>query len=260
MKILALPAREGLVWIRDGLRLFGRHPLALPGAVATGLLLVWLPSMLPWVGPGVAAVITPLASLGLMAACRAAAAGLIPRVAVYVEALGDPQVRRQLLTLGLINAAIVLPLIAVGKLTGLDRAIEIVQPPGQQPAFDVHPGLLAARIVVSTPVLMAMWLAPPLIAWQGLPAAKAMFYSFFACWRNRRPMLVLIGVSLGAGSLAIVIAALVVDALVRDPSAAALLIAPLYLVLMSIVQGAVFRMYSAIVQQGTEPAPAGPTA
>jgi hypothetical protein len=248
VKILALPARDGLAWIRDGLRLFVRNPLSLPGAVAAGLLLVWLPSMVPWVGPAIATLIAPLASLGLMAACRAAAAGLTPRATVYVEALRDPQARRQLLTLGLINMLIVLPLVAIAQFTGLDRAIDVVQPPGGQPTLDVHPGLLALRIAVSTPLLMAMWLAPPLIAWERLPAAKAMFYSFFACWRNRWPMLVFIGVALGAGSLAILIAATMVDALVRDEAAAALLIAPLYLVLVTVMQAALFRMYSGIVE------------
>src|SRR6266853_5061677 len=106
MKIRVLGARIRLIWIRDGLRLFGGNPLSLIGSVAAGLLIVWLPSTLPWVGPAIAAVLAPIASLGLIAACRAADAGRIPGVAVYVDGLRDPQTRRQLLTLGVINALI----------------------------------------------------------------------------------------------------------------------------------------------------------
>src|SRR5437879_11495602 len=72
MKIRVLGARNGLIWIRDGLRLFGGNPLSLLGSVAAGLLIVWLPSTVPRVGPAIAAVLAPIASLGLIAACRAA--------------------------------------------------------------------------------------------------------------------------------------------------------------------------------------------
>jgi hypothetical protein len=256
MRVLALPARDGLAWIREGLRLFGRHPLSLLGSVAAGLLIVWLPSMIPLVGPAISAVLAPIASLGLIAACRAADAGRVPGVAVYFEGLRDPATRRQLLMLGVINALIVLPLIAIAQAAGLDQAIGIVQGPNQEPKIQVHAGLLALRIGLSAPVLMAMWLAPPLVGWQHLPALKAMFFSFFACWRNRWPLLIFIGGALGAGSLATVVLALIVDMLVAEQNVAAMLIAPLSLALLAIVQGGVFRMYTQIV----EAAPADPAA
>jgi hypothetical protein len=63
MKVRVLAAREGLTWIREGLRLFGRHPLSLLGSVAAGLLIVWVPWMVPWVGPVIGAVLAPIASL-----------------------------------------------------------------------------------------------------------------------------------------------------------------------------------------------------
>jgi len=44
--------------------------------------------------------------------------------------------------------------------------------------------LLAAAL--GTPVMLAFWFAPVLCAWQGMGAAKALFYSFFAAWRNWR--------------------------------------------------------------------------
>jgi len=252
MKIRVLAARNGLTWIRDGLRLFGRHPLSLLGSVAAGLLIVWVPSMVPWVGPAIGAVLAPIASLGLIAACRAADAGHIPGVAIYADGLRDPQTRRQLLTLGAINASLVVLLIAVVQVTGMDQASSIVPGPNQEPKIEAHPGLLALLVALSAPLLMAMWLAPPLVGWQHLPALKAMFYSFFACWRNRWPLLTFIVGVLIVDLVATVALAVIADLLVTDRSMAALLIAPLSLALLAILQRGIFRMYTQTIEVAPE--------
>jgi hypothetical protein len=252
MRIQVLAAREGLSWIREGVRLYGRHPLSLLGSVAAGLLIVGLPSMVPVAGPAIAAVLTPIASLGLITACRTADAGRIPGPAVYAEGLRETQARRSLLALGAINALIVLPLVALLQATGLDQAITLTPGPNQEPKMEVHAGLLALRVALSAPVLMAMWLAPPLIAWQGMRASKAMFYSFFACWRNRWPLLTfLIGV-IAAGSAAIIVLATFLVLLVPDQLAAALLMAPVFLALLAIMQGGVYRMYMTVIDAGAD--------
>src|SRR6267154_2969343 len=72
MIIHVLPARNGLAWVRDGLRLFGRRPISLLASVAAGLLLVTVPAMVSIAGPVLAAILAPIASLGMIAACRAA--------------------------------------------------------------------------------------------------------------------------------------------------------------------------------------------
>ena len=35
------------------------------------------------------------------------------------------------------------------------------------------------------PVAMLFWFAPILVAWHDVPPAKALFFSFVSCWRNR---------------------------------------------------------------------------
>lgn len=253
MRIKVLAARNGLLWIRDGLRLFGRHPLSLAGSVAAGLLIVWLPSTIPWVGPAIGAVLAPIVSLGLIAACRAVDAGRMPSVTVYADALRDSETRRQLLLLGAVNASIVLVLFAIMQVTGMGDVFTVLPGPDpQQPTLQAHPVLLAARIALSAPLLMAMWLAPPLVGWVHLPALKAMFYSFFACWRNRWPLLTFLGGALAAGSASIVALAAILDLLVADRTLATLLIAPLSLALVAIFQGGVFRMYTQVVDATPE--------
>jgi hypothetical protein len=209
--------------------------------------MVWLPSTIPWVGPTIGAVVTPIVSLGLIASCRAADAGRIPSVAVYFDGLRDVQTRRQLLVLGAINALTVLVLFAIVQSTGMDDAIKLVSGPDQQPEFQTNPAMLAARIALSAPLLMAMWLAPPLVGWGHLPALKAMFYSFFACWRNRWPLLAFLGGVVAAGAVAAMALGVVVGLLVTDRTLGALLIAPMALALLSVFQGGIFRMYTQVV-------------
>ncbi|HEY4037494.1 MAG TPA: BPSS1780 family membrane protein [Burkholderiaceae bacterium] len=252
MRIKVLAARNGLIWIRDGWRLFGRHPLSLAGSVAAGLLMLWLPSTIPWVGPAIGAIVAPIVSLGLIASCRAADAGRIPSVTVYADGLRDSQTRRQLLVLGAINASIVLLLVAIVQATGMDDAIKVVSGPDRQPRFETNPALLAARIAMSAPLLMAMWLAPPLVGWRHLPALKAMFYSFFACWRNRWPLLAFIGGVVAAGSVATMALGVVVGLVVTDRTVGALLIAPIALALLAVFQGGIFQMYTQVVEPSAE--------
>ena len=44
-------------------------------------------------------------------------------------------------------------------------------------------------LLIALPVLLAFWFAPLLTAWDGVPAAKSLFFSFVAAWRNWRAFL-----------------------------------------------------------------------
>jgi len=248
MIIRVLPARTGLAWIRDGVRLFGSRPISLLASIAVGLLLLYVPAMVPVAGPALAAVLAPIAQLGMIAACRAVDAGQVPGVRVYTQALTDAGRRRDLLILGAINALIVACLVAIGQMAGLDDALKIVTGPNQEQTVQASPGLLAMRIALSAPVAMAMWLAPALVGWNGLPAPKAMFYSFFACWRNRWPLLTFVAGVVGAGSLITVLLAALASAVIADGASATFVMAPLSLALLAVIQCGVFRMYRQIIE------------
>ena len=62
-------------------------------------------------------------------------------------------------------------------------------------------------LVLATPLLMAFWFAPLLAAWDGVGAAKSLFFSFVASWRNWRAFtvyglaLALVGVAVPAALL-----------------------------------------------------------
>ena len=51
-------------------------------------------------------------------------------------------------------------------------------------------GALAIAATLYMPLMMLFWFAPTLVAWHAMPAAKALFFSLFACLMNWRAFLV----------------------------------------------------------------------
>ncbi len=70
-------------------------------------------------------------------------------------------------------------------------------------------------MVLYIPLSMMFWHAPALVHWQGLPAAKSLFFSIVACWRNLRAFMVYVlvwmGVFMGAGITALLSSSLLGD-------------------------------------------------
>jgi hypothetical protein len=99
-----------------------------------------------------------------------------------------------LLVLGGLYLVSIVAVLAVSAL--LDRGILFDwllwgKPPPQEALDDGRLlSALAAAAILATPVLTAFWFAPILAAWQGMGAAKSLFFSFFGCWRNWRAFLV----------------------------------------------------------------------
>ncbi len=110
--------------------------------------------------------------------------------------------------------------------------------------------VLGASLAVWLPLQMTIWFAPVLCAWHGMTAGKALFFSFFACWRNRGPMVLFLSALLGAFFLALVLCAAVVTALGAGDRAAQYLLAPLPLLVLAIAQTSNLTIYRAVVDGG----------
>ena len=78
MKLQIVPARIGLDWMRRGVRVFWRQPIALTGLFFMFMGVMTLVSLLPLVGALLALMLFPACSLGLMAATREALQGRFP--------------------------------------------------------------------------------------------------------------------------------------------------------------------------------------
>ena len=127
----------------------------------------------------------------------------------------------------------------------------------ETPTAAMSPGrlLLAGFFLLAIlPVEMCLWFAPALIAWHGMPAGKALFFSFFACWRNRLPMIVYLLALFGLIFLGVVLFGALIGLLGLQQNVALYAMAPLPLALLAISRACALAMYADVV---VTPSPAG---
>lgn len=196
MRLQQVGARHGSQWVRQGFRVFVKHPMGFAGLFATFLLVVFVLSLLPLVGLPLLLVLLPVGSLGFMVATRSALDGRFPQPRAFMEPLRTslPQ-RLALIKLGLIYAVATWLILTLsnwydgGALDALmqaqasrtstpeDIAAKVADPRLQQGLL-LRFGLLA---LLSVP----FWHAPALVHWGAQPAGKSLFFSTVAFWRNK---------------------------------------------------------------------------
>ena len=262
MHINPLRAATGWRWVRDGFALLRKQPIALLAITFLNLMLLSLSVVIPLVGAVSPLVLTPALMVGLMHAARAAEAGRMPSPGLLFAGFRDAggTAWRPLLILGAFNAAATLAALALAALADGGTLMRLAT--GQAGADEVGPddsSMLYAAIVfvlVYTPIQMAMWYAPLFAAWHSVPPAKALFFSFFAVWRNKWTFLVF-----GAGWFAVAfvasLAVRLLDAMLGDsPVLLSMLLSPLSLVLIT----AVYCSFWASYRDAVVDAQAGPAA
>lgn len=193
---MATPARivpwaRGARWLAEGWRLFRVAPLSWFALVFAYWLLMTLVSLLPVVGIAVAPVLVPVFSVGFMTASRAAArggpVGLENLFSSFREHLPGQ------LALGLAYLACLALLLGATTLVDGGALAHWMlagdRPGGAEVASASTLGAMLVAIVLYAPVMMMFWFAPVLVAWHGIGAAKALFFSFLACLLNWRAFL-----------------------------------------------------------------------
>jgi len=159
MKLQIVPARQGIVWFKQGVRTFLKQPLAFTGLFFMFMAAISLLSLLPVIGTPLALALLPAATLGLMAATQIVlyAVGFILLMGISATVDGGQFARVYLLG---------------GELTP-----EIVMQGDFQTA-----ALLA--MVLYLPLSLLFWHAPALVHWHGITPVKSLFFSAVACVRN----------------------------------------------------------------------------
>jgi hypothetical protein len=186
-----VPYVNGLRWLLEGWRLFRAAPIGWLALVFAYWLLMSLVSVIPIAGVVAAAVLVPPFSIGFMAAGRAAAAGAPRSLALLFE--GFRHGARAQLMLGAIYFACLAAVLGGTLLVDGGAAARWVLA-GERPDEDALQSAalyaaLGAAALLYAPVMMMFWFAPVLAAWHGAPAAKALFFSFFAFLANWRAFL-----------------------------------------------------------------------
>lgn len=208
MKLNIVPARTGLTWVRQGIRVFWRQPLALAGLFLLSMAVMSLASLIPLVGSAVALALLPATTLAMMAAAAEATRGKFPTPALLLIAF---RTGRQRLTamavLGLLYAAGFLALMGVSALIDGGQFASLYLGGGRlgpeviaDPRFQIA---MWVTMALYLPLSLLFWHAPALVHWHGVPPVKSLFFSLVACVRNFGAFtlygLAWMGVFIGAG-------------------------------------------------------------
>lgn len=189
MKLQIVPARQGVQWVKQGMRTFWRQPLALSGLFFMFMAAMSLLSMVPLLGNILALVILPGATLGLMAATKEALTGKFPMPVLLVSAFraGKQQLQAMLL-LGAIYAAGFLLVLGISALADGGKFARLYLVGGAMSVELLQAGDFQLAVLISMalylPLSLLFWHAPALVHWHGVQPVKSLFFSLVACLRN----------------------------------------------------------------------------
>ncbi len=205
----AVAAGHGVTWWSDGWRIFRRAPFVWIGMTLLVVVLMFVLAMIPVIGQLASTMLYPVLGAGLLVAARAGdrgePVGFGHLFTCFDQRLGPLLIAAVLYLLGwfvvwLIAIGICAAVFGIGSLAAIMNS----DPSNMGLTALTTMGmvaLLALLIVLAlgTPLIMAYWFAPPLIALRGDKPVAAMKASFTASLRNVPPMLVysLVGIALG---------------------------------------------------------------
>ncbi len=232
-----VPARHGFLWLQQGWALFWKSPaawifLSLSLLLATGML-----NLIPWIGPAIATALIPVFSVSFMAACATASDDGTLRPALLLE--GFRQGGASLYLLG--GLYLMSMLLVLGLSTFADDGVMLrwmlrgERPPDTAILDGSLASALALAALAATPVLMAFWFSPVLVAWQRIGAAQALFYSFFASLQNWRAFTVYAGALAAIAFAASLFLAGLVPLLKGGPMEGLIVMLPTVLVMLNVV-------------------------
>ncbi len=190
MKLQHVPARQGLVWVRSGIRAFIRQPLAMAGLFFLFMMAVSLLSVLPVVGTLAALALLPAATVGLMSATREADQGRFPMPVLLASAFRAGKAQTlNMLQLGAMYAVGFLAVMGASALVDGGGFAQLYLGGGTVDNATVmsedFQGAMAVGMLLYLPLSMLFWHAPALVHWHGVSPVKSLFFSWVACWRNK---------------------------------------------------------------------------
>lgn len=248
MKLNSVAPKEGYTWIRQGIWLFKQNPLGFLMLVFMYVFVAQLAVLVPVIGIFAVLLLTPTLTVGFMTACRQAIQKERIRPTVYLAALqSTPIVRKRILQLGLIYAALILALsFILSMLVDFELLIPLMtndKPITPEAVQQVYLILFFGGLLY-VPVAMLMWFSPVLIAWADMSVPQALFSSAIACWANRGAFFLYIAIW-GAILIAIPLAiGSILDALDLG-QAASFIIAPISMAGLTVMHCSFFATWKA---------------
>lgn len=253
MQAATLSATAGWQWVREGLALFSRQPLAMfTWAMGISVALM-LASLLPPLGPLAFVVMMPSITFATLSACRHVEAGHALQPAVWFQPLRNKGVFKRLLWMGALYAGLCLLAGAIIFMPFMRDLAEAMQ--AARVTDDIGPFLEIMRVplmlfaTVYVGLAALFWYAPALTGFQGIRLGQALFFSAVACWRNKFAFLVY-GAAWFAIFLAIDIAADLLMAMGLSPQLAGMLQIPVNVAAGSVLYCSFYPSYISVFGPG----------
>ncbi len=189
MKLNIVPARTGIAWVKGGIRVFWRQPMALSALFFMTMAAMSIATMLPFIGSALALAMLPSATLAMMVAAAETMQDRSPTPAVLLTAFRTGRQRfRSMAVLGALYAAGFLLIMAISALFDGGQFAEVYLggAPLTQEVAESSDFQLAmwVSMVLYLPLSLLFWHAPGLVHWHDVPPVKSLFFSFIASVRN----------------------------------------------------------------------------
>lgn len=244
---LVVESRIGGQWLKQGFRLFHRQPLTWTLILFIYWAFMLMLAFIPLIGMVVPLLLSPGLAMGFIEVARAVDEGRPPSPPLLISAFKS-QEAKAVYTLGSFYLLEIIVIFLVTWVIDGGLLIEWIAM-GKAPAPENMEQVRIAGItagVLYIPVMMAFWFAPQLVVWSGFAPLKAIFFSFFAVWRNRgaflRYALTWIALTIFAGAAM----ALLGQLLELSPQAATAILFPLTLILMAVAHGSFYASTKAV--------------
>jgi hypothetical protein len=253
----SLPARTGWEWIKQGFDLFRQQPGRLAFLFLGYMLFLVFVELIPVVGKPLTLVLLPVFGAAFMQAGATIDRNQLVQPGLLATGFRKP-VFSPLFRLGLLYFAVfalVLGLIMLMDDGTLEKmaAGKIDPRSAEAQSAQLWKPFLAGMLIY-VPAAMAFAFAVPLILWRQMGVAKAIFYSFFAVWRNLRAFLVF-----ALGWFVLFTLATQVLALVAGPKYLAFVLQPVLVLFGILMQCSFYASYRELFGvPGAEPEPPAP--
>jgi hypothetical protein len=180
-----LPARAGWHWVKQGLQVFRKQPGALMALFFSCMFLSLFSLFIPLVGGMAPLLMAPMFSVAMLQACAEIDQGRRAMPGLVFSGFRKPA-RRPLLGLGVLYLLVML--LSLTVLSLLDGGVLVQMATRQIPMDQSMLEDSRSALFISSAVYMVGWmltcLAAPLIFWQKMTLAKALFFSVVTVCRD----------------------------------------------------------------------------
>ncbi|MDQ6628813.1 MAG: hypothetical protein M3Z29_10250 [Pseudomonadota bacterium] len=196
MKLHDVAPGRGFLWVRGAFSVLLRQPLGYAGLFTSCFFVLMLVGMVPIAGLMMFAAM-PVAALLFMIATRRVLGGLTVFPGTFAELKGAGRERLLgLLKLGLACGAAMLAILWLGDVVDGGALESLHQYAGSTDEMARHvadPALqkgVLTRLGLMALLAIPAWHAPALVFWGRQSWARALFFSSYACWRNKGAFIV----------------------------------------------------------------------